>query len=345
MSFVLDIWYFAGLRSDVKSGSMIRREIACHPITLGARNDGTLFALRDICPHRAALLSAGKITPQDNVECPYHGWTFSTHDGTCQSIPALTQDQQIDTQKIKVRNYHVKDVSGLIWVYIPSDENQNEAPDCDPPVIEFIKNRAVLDDEIELSCHVDHAVIGLMDPAHGPFVHQQWWWRTKASIHEKSKAFVPSKHGFTMSAHTPSSNSFAYKLLGGEPVTEIRFTLPGIRTETITIGKKTLLSLTAVTPIDDKRSHIRQMFFTDIWIFKILSPVLGHFARQFLRQDAKMVELQQEGLKYAPKLMLIEDADMQAKWYFRLKKEWDLSRKEKRAFINPVKARTLFWRS
>ena len=128
-------------------------------------------------------------------------------------------------------------------------------------------------------------------------------------------------------------------------MTEIRFALPGIRTETITVGKKTLLSFTSVTPIDENSSHIRQIFFTDILSFKILSPLLGHFARRFLRQDAEMVALQQQGLKYGPTLMFIEDADTQAKWYFNLKKEWALSRKQNRDFINPVKAKTLYWRS
>ena len=63
----------------------------------------------------------------------------------------------------------------------------------------------------ELPCNVDHGIIGLMDPAHGPFVHQAWWWRSGASIHEKEKKFEPiettrtwEKCGFRMSAHAPS---------------------------------------------------------------------------------------------------------------------------------------------
>ena len=42
--FVYDIWYFAGLSSDVKRGKMVRREIAGEPITLGRREDGSVFA-------------------------------------------------------------------------------------------------------------------------------------------------------------------------------------------------------------------------------------------------------------------------------------------------------------
>src|SRR5204862_2250471 len=65
----------------------------------------------------------------------------------------------------------------------------------------------------EMPVNVDHGIIGLMDPAHGPVVHQAWWWRTRHSIHEKSKAFEPIPYGFRMSTHTPSSNSAPYKLL------------------------------------------------------------------------------------------------------------------------------------
>ncbi len=66
----------------------------------------------------------------------------------------------------------------------------------------------------DLPCNIDHGIIGLMDPAHGPFVHQSWWWRSQASIHEKEKHFEPIEQGFRMTAHQPSANSAPYKLLG-----------------------------------------------------------------------------------------------------------------------------------
>ena len=342
--FVFDIWYFAGLSGDFKPGKLIRREIAGEPVTLGRRGNGTLFALRDICPHRAAPLSAGQIK-DDTVECPYHGWRFRTSDGACSEIPALCSDQSMDTEKIKVRTFPVRENGQLVWMYMAKDKRFAGDPEIDPPAFPFANRRPVMDDGLVLECHVDHAVVGLMDPAHGPYVHRQWWWRSERSMHEKSKKFEPRERGFAMAAHTPSSNSFAYKLLGGKPVTEITFQLPGIRTENISVGDKTLLSFTAVTPINDKQTQIRQVFFTDKLLVKILSPFLAAGAQKFLRQDADMVDLQQMGLAYDPNLMLIEDADTQAKWYHALKKEWAKSRAENRAFKNPVKAKTLRWRS
>ena len=107
---------------------------------------------------------------------------------------------------------------------------------------------------------IDHGIIGLMDPAHGPFVHQAWWWRSRHSIHEKKKNFEPIPNGFRMSAHTPSSNSAPYKLLrlyadADSITTTIDFVLPNLRTETIRAGKYWFSSLTTVTPIT--RNHCR----------------------------------------------------------------------------------------
>ena len=74
-------------------------------------------------------------------------------------------------------------------------------------------------------------------------------------------------------------------------------------------------------------------------------PAIRAGARAFLRQDAAMVDLQNEGLKYDPSLIWIDDSDRQAKWYQALKREWIVSRAEGRPFSNPVEPTTLRWRS
>jgi len=323
---------------------MRRIVIAGLPINLGRDESGKLFAMHDICPHRAAPLSKGCLK-DGTVQCPYHGWRFAIDNGACQEIPALTSEQSFETEKIKIRTFPVREDGQLMWIYISANPKDISAPDIRPPHFPLASRKPALQDRVTLNCHVDHAVIGLMDPAHGPYVHRQWWWRSERSIHDKAKAFEPIERGFAMTAHSPSSNSFAYKLLGGKPVTEISFTLPGIRTEKITVGTKTVLSFTAVTPIDDTTTEIRQVFFSDHTVFNLLRPVIKIFAAKFLRQDSEMVDLQQMGLKFNPNLMLIEDADTQAKWYYALKKEWAASRAGKRAFKNPVTAKTLRWRS
>ncbi|HET6971222.1 MAG TPA: aromatic ring-hydroxylating dioxygenase subunit alpha [Phenylobacterium sp.] len=345
--FLTDIWYFAALASDLKRGRPMRLELAGEPVMLGRSPSGALFALRDICPHRAAPLSAGKFhrdaAGAETVACPYHGWRFRA-DGACAAIPSLTADQALDISRIRVRRYPVAESQGMVFVWLgASGEGE---PDQPPPVFPGVVGGAPkLVDRLVFDAHIDQAVVGLMDPAHGPYVHRQWWWRTAGSEHDKEKRFAPAEAGFAMVRHAPSSNSRAYAVLGGQPQTEITFRLPGLRWEHVTVGRRQVLSLTCLTPLDAKRTQITQIVWSDHPAFTLLKPVIGAMARVFLRQDGDMVQLQNQGLKYDPTLLWIDDADRQAKWYQALKREWAASRREGRPFVNPVEPATLRWRS
>jgi phenylpropionate dioxygenase-like ring-hydroxylating dioxygenase large terminal subunit len=346
--FLTDIWYFAALSSDLRPGKLARYEILGEPVMLGRSPKGEVFALRDICPHRAAPLSAGRFVAEPNgetVACPYHGWRFGA-DGGCAAIPSLVDGQAMDVSRIRVRRYPVAESQGLVFVWIADDERRDAAPDAPPPTFPGVVGAAPkLVDRMTFEAHIDHAVVGLMDPAHGPYVHQQWWWRSANSQHEKAKRFEPRDAGFAMVRHEPSKNSRAYAILGGEPMTEITFRLPGLRWEHVTVGRRQVLSLTCLTPVHESRTRITQIIWSDHPAFVLLRPLIAAGARAFLRQDGAMVNLQNQGLKYDPSLMWVDDADRQAKWYQQLKRAWTASRKEGRAFVNPVEPTTLRWRS
>ena len=345
--FLHDIWYFAALSGDLKPGKLQRYEILGEPVLLGRTRAGEVYAVRDVCPHRAAPLSAGKLVRdpdgRETVECPYHGWRFGT-DGACTAIPSLVADQAMDVSRIRVRRYPVAESQGMVFLWMGATAASE--PDHPPPTFPgVVGGRPKIVDRMVFEAHIDQAVVGLMDPAHGPYVHRQWWWRTAGSEHDKEKRFEPREAGFSMVRHAPSKNSRAYAILGGQPLTEITFRLPGYRWEHVTVGKRQVLSLTCLTPLDEGRTQITQLAWSDHPAFTVLKPVIGGMARTFLRQDAEMVNLQNQGLKHDPTLIWVDDADRQAKWYQALKREWLASRREGRPFVNPVEPTTLRWRS
>jgi len=347
--FVLDTWYFVALSRDVKPASLKRHELLGEPVLIGRTRAGEAYAMRDICPHRAAPLSAGRLVEKpgegETIECCYHGWRFRP-DGVCAAIPSLVEDQAYEPGRIRVRSYPVRESQGMIFVWVSSDPRNPAEPDHEPPQFPgVVGGEAKLVEWMDFEAHIDHAVVGLMDPAHGPYVHQQWWWRSAHSMHEKAKAFEPRELGFAMVRHAPSSNSRAYRILGGAPATEITFRLPGYRWEHIQVGEKQVLALTCLTPVSEAKTRITQIFWSDHWVFDLAKPFLRMGVVAFLKQDGGMVNLQNEGLRYDPALIWIDDADKQAKWYQQLKREWGKSRAEGRAFANPVKPATLRWKS
>jgi phenylpropionate dioxygenase-like ring-hydroxylating dioxygenase large terminal subunit len=335
-----EAWYYAVAGRRLRPRAILAKVMLGEPILIGRDAAGAPFALRDLCPHRGMRLSAGHFDGRE-VECCYHGWRFDTG-GQCTAIPALVPGQAFTPDRVHVRRYPAREVQGNIWVYFGDDPTT--APDI-PEIDGFEAAAPRLVEAVGFAASIDHAVVGLMDPAHGPFVHRAWWWRSRRSIQAKTKAFGPSPWGFTMSRHRPSANSRAYRLLGGAPETEIVFRLPSVRVEQIHAGRHLVCNLTAITPIDDRMAEINHCIYWTSPLLTALKPLLRPYVRAFLHQDRAIMERQQQGLRFDPPLMLIDDADTQAKWYYRLKREYRRARAENRPFENPVKARVLEWRS
>ena len=337
--FVRDLWYMPALSASLGRGRMRREMLLGEPVLLGRDHAGTIFALRDICPHRGVPLSAGRIKADQSVECPYHGWRFRK-DGVCSAIPSLAAGQDFDPEKIKVRSYPVKEQDGLIWVYMAA--RPGEAPKTRPPR-PGVKHPMRWTETQTFPCGIDHAVIGLMDPAHGPYVHAHWWWKKTPRVKEKHYAPLPA--GFVMTAHKPSKPVYA---LLGDVTTEITFELPSTRFEIIK-GKLfglafTVVGMTVCTPREADRTDIIQVFWWPGWL-NVIYPFFWMLGPTFIGDDRKIVELQREGLRFNPNLMLIQDSDQPAIWYHRVKKAWAEATESGAPFVNPVQERTLRWKS
>ena len=351
-------WYRALPSEKAKTGQLQKAMLLEIPLVIGRDRNGRPFALRDACPHRGMPLSCGQFDGE-LVECSYHGWRFEAQTGQCQLIPSLTSDQSLKVDRIYAGNYACEERDSFVWVFMPDPGppgagfSRREGPSAEVPRVPAFTDKfktAYL--TADLPCNVDHGIIGLMDPAHGPFVHQAWWWRSRHSIHEKQKQFEPIPNGFRMSAHTPSSNSAPYKLLkfysdADSITTTIDFVLPNMRFETIRAGKFWFSSLTTVTPITRNRCRIDVVACWNIFNWVPFGAALLKFVfAKFVEQDRRTMELQSEGLKTNPHLMLIDDADRPAKWYFALKAAHLEAKRAGGAMKHPMNAPvTLKWRS
>jgi len=349
--FLWDFWYPAARTSEISGRKLITAMVLEVPLVLGRTASGKAFAMRDACPHRGIPLSYGRFDGRV-LECSYHGWKFDACSGQCLEIPSLSSQDKLRFERIFAGHYPCEERDGYVWVYMAAPGSRLPASVPEAPRLPVFGEKYKI---TRLSCdipsHVDQGIIGLMDPAHGPFVHQSWYWRSRRSIHEKEKHFEPIPCGFRMSRHEPSSNSAPYKLLryfsGEATTTMIDFVLPNMRLEEIRSGHLWFSSRATVTPV---RRDLSRIDFVAAWNLvrwmPLVVPIFRSFAKKFLRQDQQTMIRQAEGLKHNPHLILIDDADRPAKWYFALKANLLASRNSGGPMVHPMQGPvTLRWRS
>ena len=378
LSMLFGFWYPAMLSRDLRAGAIRSATLLELPLAIGRDAQGRAFALSDLCPHRAMPLSFGRVAV-DTVECCYHGWKFDAHSGQCRAIPSLAADTNVRSSASLLKTTNAPSATatsgfscpipprklttlGIRLLPTPKPPASFPNPrlknsDPAPPVPElpvFSERYHATHVSVEFPSDVDQGVLGLLDPAHGPYVHQSWYWRSSHNLRDKQKTFEPIPNGFRMVPHAPSANSAAYKLLGvyGQPVTTtIDFVLPNQRTEMIRCGKLWFTNRTVVTPI---RRDLCRLDFCAAWnLFRgvpFVTPIFTAFARKFIAQDQHNMRRQALGLRQnppdGPPMMLVGDADRQARWYYELKAALLQSRRTGEPMVHPLQGPvTLRWRT
>lgn len=351
--FLWDFWYPAMRSRELPSRKLFPTRLLNLPLVLGRDAHRRAFALRDNCPHRGMPLSLGRFDGC-NVECIYHGWKFDARTGQCCEVPALAGDSNgVKVDRLFARSFPCREQDGYIWIFLGDPGHPPAAAADLPPVPSlpvFSERYRTFFQSVLLPVDVDQGVLGLLDPAHGPYVHESWFWRSRKLQREKEKIFEPIPNGFRMSAHPPSTNTMLYKILGvyNQPVTTtIDFVLPNLRVETIRCGPHWFTNRTMVTPLG---TNLCRMDFCAAWnLFRwvpFVKEIFGVLARRFIGQDQRNFQLQAGGLRSYPPMMLVGDPDRQARWYFSLKSAWVESRHTGEPFRHPLtEPVTLRWRS
>jgi vanillate O-demethylase monooxygenase subunit len=163
-AFVRNAWYPAAWSRDV-GRSLSHRTILGDQVALYRLQNGEVAALEDLCPHRLAPLSMGKLK-DDAVECGYHGMTFDCT-GRCVRIPG----QEIIPPSAKVRAYPIRENMGLVWVWMGVPELAAKTPVYDLAECHDSQWSSVEGDALPIGCNYLSLADNLCDPAHVSFVH------------------------------------------------------------------------------------------------------------------------------------------------------------------------------
>ncbi len=126
---------------------------------------GAPIALDDMCPHRLAPLSMGKLRG-DAVECGYHGMTFAPN-GRCIRIPG----QPVIPPSARVSSYPLHDKMGLVWIWPGDPDRADPALIYDLPQYNQPDWHAAHGDALRIEANYLTLADNLCDPAHVSFVH------------------------------------------------------------------------------------------------------------------------------------------------------------------------------
>lgn len=171
--FLKNTWYLAALSSEVNAEDLMRRKIIGESILLYRKEDGTVSAMHDRCPHRFAPLSQGKRVG-DTIVCGYHGLTFNA-DGDCVHSP---HGNGKIPKACQVQSFATSEQHGFIWIWMgkKAEADTNKIMDCSliskqpASATGYIYmhnhcNYQLLTDNIMDLTHIDHL--------HGPLINTQ----------------------------------------------------------------------------------------------------------------------------------------------------------------------------
>jgi phenylpropionate dioxygenase-like ring-hydroxylating dioxygenase large terminal subunit len=165
VSFIKNAWYMAGWSEDL-SEQLLSRRLFDRQIVFFRKQDGSIVALADRCPHRFAPLSKGE-RHGDAIQCGYHGLTFDgsgtcTHNPFSDKIPAAA----------KVQSWAVIERYDIIWVWGGEPEEADPALIPDFSMIANSATMRAVHGYTLIEAPYEFATDNLMDLSHIEFVHK-----------------------------------------------------------------------------------------------------------------------------------------------------------------------------
>jgi vanillate O-demethylase monooxygenase subunit len=161
--FIRNRWYAAAWDHEI-SGKPFARKICGEPIVFYRKSDRGIAALEDVCPHRLAPLSKGKIS-NDCITCGYHGITYDAM-GKAVSLPGGGSVERW----VNVKSYPVVESHRFIWVWIGDPQLASKT---DLPNLWFCSDPAWAFDGGHYHVKCDYRLIldNLLDLTHETYVH------------------------------------------------------------------------------------------------------------------------------------------------------------------------------
>lgn len=163
--YLRNCWYMAAWSHEIDDG-LFRRRLLGEPVMLYRKQDSSVAAMVDRCPHRFAPLSLGT-RDGDCVTCPYHGLTFDAA-GKCvrnpfgEGIPKGTD----------LRLFPAIERDGIVWFWPGDPAQADEALVPDFSMMVIADHGAPIMGLMPMAANYQLGTDNLLDLSHIEFVHK-----------------------------------------------------------------------------------------------------------------------------------------------------------------------------
>ena len=240
------------------------------------RSASGVVAQSDLCVHRGAKLSLGRMT-NGCIECPYHGWQYDDA-GHCVKIPANRGDLPVP-KKARVDTYPAVERYGYIWVFL-GDAAEADRPSL--PALPYldvvaaaqISGYRAVTGEFRWEANWERVAENAVDIAHTPFVHSTSFGnRDKPEIDDFELTGLPNAAVATVHLEPPPPGgiwSVFMKKKDRPPVkTSTGLFFPNMTMLEVNLSIGQMLIFTAAVPVDEhttiSKYTMLRSFFTGKW--------------------------------------------------------------------------------
>jgi hypothetical protein len=284
-------WYVIGTPSSFSYNKLKKITIWNKNYVVWKDLNNNFYALDDICSHKSASLSRGKLI-NDTVVCPYHGYQFDNN-GTLVKIPGINFEHSCihDVKKYKIVNKNG-------WVYLNTFEDN-----------EYLENIFVEDEALDnnfkpvflnmnFNCYSRVLSENSLDVMHIGFVHTFGNTENPAPILENPPKLVNDfpYHYKTSYLYEAGRKSMAKKVFLFNNLTiENEFILPHTTVARVKFGELISTVITFALPINLTHSELFVKTYRNFWNENDIIELVGDkitykMMHQTMLQDKYVVE-------------------------------------------------------
>jgi phenylpropionate dioxygenase-like ring-hydroxylating dioxygenase large terminal subunit len=270
--------------ADLKEGKLCRVFLGDLPVVLFRGSDNCARAYEDRCPHRGAMLSAGRLINGD-LECPYHGWRFG-EDGGNTFVPVNDGSVNCHLQQVSVAERFE-----LIWL--------SSAPEATIPELKTGKPHLVLSGEI--NAKPENILENFLEGSHTHYVHNGWV-RSQNKVRQKIQALLqPGPVGFTVQYQQEPAKGLLSRIIPRRhrnlrAVSEYIYPYIAVLEYFDNEGNSVFRVEMVLAPGKENTGYHARVFVGLGLLSGVAASVVKPFLRKVILQDVRILEQQQKNL-------------------------------------------------